>query len=86
MQTLELAGNGWMDRRGVPREDANPVMGETPSVGVVGAYFLSAVALNAIAWVVIPEQYRSALPVTLTATQTFQIVHNARRETSVCGF
>jgi hypothetical protein len=86
MQTMKMAGNGWTGPRGPGYTEMNPIMGERPSTGVVGAYFVGAVVLNGLAWVVTPEKYRAAAPVALTAWQVDTIASNVRSDTGICGF
>ncbi len=80
MQTMRSAGEGWDGKI-----EGNPIMGDRPSVAVVGTYFVAVVALNAAAWVLTPERYRAPLPVVVTAAQAHQIAHNARNHTGLCG-
>lgn len=84
MQTLRMAGEGWTNRRweGGP---LGAMAGIHPTVAEVGIYFVGAVVINAAAWVVTPERYRSPLPVAVTAVQTKQVIENASRDTGVCG-
>jgi hypothetical protein len=84
MQTLSTAGNGWTLRDGSAAVEGNPIMGDRPSVAVVGGYFIGAIAINAIAWAVTPRRDRAPLPVVVTAVQARQIVDNSSRA-GVCG-
>lgn len=86
MQTLNMAGRDWRGADGISKREGNPIMGETPSVAVVGSYFVSVIVLNAAAWAVTPERYRSPLPIVITAAQTRQIARNSELGTGICGF
>jgi len=81
-QTNRAAGNKWNNTW-----EANPVLGPRPSQGFVAMYFASVLSMNAIAWVVMPERTKSALPVGITVMQTDTIIGNVQGgHTGVCGF
>lgn len=87
MQTMRMAGESWTDPAdGRGHYEANPIMGEHPSVPMVGAYFVGAIAINALAWVVTPERYRAPLPVAVTAVQAWQVADNTGHRAGICGF
>jgi hypothetical protein len=81
LQTIRMADTGW-----TTTYEMNPLLGETPDGGVVGAYFTTAIALNAALWLVMPERYRSVAPVAITAMQATLIRDNMRVGTGLCGF
>lgn len=86
MQTVSMAGRGWPVIDGRQKVEGNPIMGERPSVAVVGGYFVGAILLNAAAWVVTPERFRAPLPAAVTAVQAGQIAANSSGAAGVCGF
>ncbi len=79
--THRAASRGWMTNH-----EANPMLGETPSTGAVGVYFASVLAVNAVAWLLTPSGYRSALPVAVTARTSYSIINNSETVGGVCGF
>jgi hypothetical protein len=75
------ADRGWRGTR-----EMNPMLGPTPSIGVVNAYFVSMLALNGAAWVLIPAKWRAAIPLAVTTRQAIAISSNVDVVGSVCGF
>jgi len=64
LQTMDQARAGWPYL-----EEANPIMGTSPSPATVGIYFGSALVINAVAWLLTPPRYRAVLPAIVTAVQ-----------------
>ena len=71
VQTRAAASDGWVDF-----EEANPIMGRTPSVNTVDAYFATAAIANAAIWYFMPSSVKSLLPITVTAFQVRTIRRN----------
>ncbi len=70
-QTRASAAEGWNQF-----VEENPVMGASPSVRVVDAYFLTVAAINTTIWYLLPERFKSVLPVGVTVAQAKTIHHN----------
>lgn len=66
-------------------DENNPIMGREPTTTAVNVYFASALAINAVAWLLTPPKLRAALPMAVTAVQTYTIVDNGRVMGSTCG-
>lgn len=63
--------------------EANPILGGHPTTTDVDLYFLSAVALNAAAWLLLPSKYRSIVGI-VAVTETVQAIDNLPVAT-LCG-
>lgn len=80
----------WMQTRAVAQAapsydwERNPMLGKTPSVGQVDAYFAGSALANLALWAIIPEKWRAAAPAVLTATQIYTIADNTKT-IGVCG-
>lgn len=80
-QTRQAAARGWEGQH-----EANPIMGPTPSQTTVGLYFASAAALNAVAWWLTPERWRSAAPTGVVVLQANVVGRNLDgKRLSPCG-
>lgn len=78
-QTGSLAANEWRDFRGGPRFEsglASHVIGFHPTPTAVYGYFASAVALNTLAWWLLPDGWRSAAPLAVIVGQAVVIRRN----------
>lgn len=67
--------------------EVNPIMGGRPSTSGVMTYFMGAIALNAIAWIVTPDGYRSAVPLGVVGLEAKAVMHNGSQGTGTgwCG-
>jgi hypothetical protein len=71
-QTACTASKGW----GFTHE-VNPLMGSArPSVFAVTAYSATVVALNVLAWKLLPEKWRSVIPASVIAVQSYAVLSN----------
>ena len=80
-QTMRVAHADWSGGR----TEANPLMGATPGEAMVAGYFVGAITLNGLAWLLTPERYRAALPVAITAVQADTVALNYRDGLGPCG-
>jgi hypothetical protein len=71
-QTRGAAGAGWERSH-----ERNPIMGGRPSTLTVDAYFAGAVAVNALAWAVLPARWRSLIPGVVIGSQAYAVALNA---------
>lgn len=71
-QTMAVADRGWP---GDLRE-GNMLLGDRPSVGALAAYNAGVAALNAAAWLKIPERYDWILPLALGAFEMALVSKN----------
>lgn len=79
-QTLHASAGGWHDQ-----VEQNPVMGSHPDETAVAGYFVGAIAVNTLAWLVTPERYRTVLPAAVVAVQANTIAGNVNNRTGMCG-
>lgn len=79
--THKMADAGWGRYA-----EANPLLGPRPSTGEVNAYFVSMIALNAIAWVLTPPKYRAIVPLVVTVRQSYAISNNTETVGGFCGY
>ncbi len=79
-QTHRAAANGWGEFH-----EANPVMGTHPDTGVVNAYFVGTIAMNAIIWAVLPKAFKGIPAAGVIGFQTNTIINNTRNIPGVCG-
>lgn len=87
-QTYKAADDDWtrtVDGKRMPLMEQNPVLGRTPDPGAVNVYFLSAIMINATAWLLTPARYRSVISGTVAALQTGSVVGNMQWGTGMCG-
>ncbi len=56
--------------------ESNPIMGRNPSTGTVVSYFATAISLNAVLWLAMPERYKSLVPLGIIGVQTRTIAGN----------
>ena len=79
-QTRAASSSGW-----VGFLESNPIMGDRPSTGMVDMYFAGALIANASAWALMPQRFRSAIPVGVVAIQQDAIRSNAGYGMGWCG-
>ena len=88
-QTHAAAERGWQrwtpDGRRMVQQEDNPLLGAHPSTGMVGAYFLSVIALNAAAWTLLPRRWSTVASAGVVAVQTASIAINSGVGLGVCG-
>ena len=70
-QTRAAASAGWQGT-----EEANPMLGPTPTTTQVDTYFAVTAIVNAAIYVAMPERYRWILPSAVTAVQVDTIRGN----------
>jgi hypothetical protein len=85
-QTRRIAAHGWRDSTG-PVIETNPILGVMPGVHAVDLYFVGAVAINAVAWLLAPPRYRSAAPIIATVVEVNTIASNTQKsdQAGICG-
>jgi hypothetical protein len=79
-QTMRAARGGWDGQA-----EGNPIMGPAPDQAMVAGYFVGAIAVNTLAWLVTPDKYRAVLPAAVVGVQARVIVGNASNNTGWCG-
>lgn len=77
-QTRSQASTGWNGTM-----ENNPMLGTQPSTTKVDAYFASTIVINAAIWYVMPERYKSIIPLGVTAAQARTIAGNVE-QTGMC--
>jgi len=85
MQTNHQASNDWHANPTCHAWEGNPILGRAPSSGMVATYFVSAIAINAITWALLPEKYRAVVPIGVVALEGQTIAGNIKREMPYCG-
>lgn len=83
LSTVSLIADGAQTMSAsLTRHDAvyerNPIMGSRPSPAMVGGYFSAVISINALLWLVLPEKWRSAVPLGVSIAQTRQVRENLR--------
>lgn len=68
-QTREMVSRGW--------EEQNPMLGSRPNEAAIACYFFSAAALNAMAWLLVPDRWKSVIPLGVIGTQAVTIHGNS---------
>jgi hypothetical protein len=91
-QTRSAASQGWTwIERGerMRAAEQNPLLGPSPGVASVDAYFAAATAINLAVYALLPRRYRGVIPLVVTAAETRAIVGNyaedRRSLTGMCG-
>lgn len=77
-QTRSRAEVGW---RGT--FENNPMLGAKPSVERVDFYFATAIAANVGIWILMPDRFKSVIPLGVTTVQTKTIIGNLP-QTGIC--
>ena len=79
-QTFHAASRGWGEY-----EEANPVMGRTPSTTRVATYFIGALVINAAVWYLLPNKLKPVFSVAVTGFQSRVIYNNSQNDQGICG-
>jgi hypothetical protein len=70
-QTRGAAERGWIGYR-----EGNPMLGKTPSVGAVDAYFATATLVSIAAWYLLPRGWRAVTHTAIAVWQMDTIANN----------
>ncbi len=79
-QTRIAAVDDWQDRR-----EANPILGEAPSVAHVNAYMIGAMALDITAYLALPKRWRWASALTVAGFEANTVQGNRMTTRGTCG-
>lgn len=78
--TRTAAGRGWSGQW-----ERNPILGETPSVGMVDLYMATAIGATALAWLILPDKIGPFLTAPVIARQAITNSRNAQTVGGLCG-
>lgn len=79
-QTRSAASRGWSSQH-----EANPIMGERPSVGSVDGYFATVMVADALVWLALPERLRWLAPASVIGVEVQPVSHNLGTVGGLCG-
>jgi hypothetical protein len=79
-QTMRAAREGWKGQF-----EQNPVMGSHPDQATVAGYFVGAIAINSLVWLVTPDRHKSIVPAGVIGVQAAAIHGNLQRSLGMCG-
>jgi hypothetical protein len=92
VSTVSLACD-WGQTRAYATDDGwrsgsenNPILGHNPSAVALDAYFIAAIAANAVIWRFAPRKVRAVLPTIITAVQLHAMITTQQSTTSLRAY